>query len=74
MSRNFQSSQKLVLGLVLASMFGASTLSASFQARTETVDFTTDAQAAPLDYDQTQYRRAEGQWQLVDESCEKPYV
>jgi hypothetical protein len=74
MSRSFKSSPKFVLGLVLASMFGVATLSASLNAGTETVDFTTTAQAAPLDYDQTHYRRNEGVWQLVDESCEKPYV
>ena len=74
MSRTFPSSPKFVLGLVLASMFGASTLSASLQARTETFDFPTATQAAPLDFDQTHYRRNEGGWQLVDESCEKPYV
>lgn len=74
MSRTFPSSPKFVLGLVLASMFGASTLSASFQAPTNPVDFLSTTQAAPLDYDQTHYRRNEGGWQLVDESCEKPYV
>ena len=74
MSRSFKSSPKFVLGLVLASMFGASTLSASLQARTETVDFQSTTQAAPLDYDQTHYRRNEGGWQLVDKCCETPYV
>ena len=74
MSRTFQSSPKFVLGLVLASMFGVSTLSASFQTRTEAVDVPTTAQAAPLGFDHTQYRRNEGGWQLVDECRETPYV
>ena len=74
MSRSFQSMQKLVLGLVLASMFGASMSSASFQARTVAVEIPTTAQAAPVDFDQTQYRRNEGGWQLVDECRETPYV
>ncbi len=55
-------------------MFGASTLSASLQARTETGDFQSTTQSAPLDFDQTQYRRNEGGWQLVDKCCETPYV
>ena len=74
MFRSFQSSQTVVLSLVLASPFGTSALLGSSQTGNMTVDVTKTAAPAPLDYDQTHYRRTEGQWQLVDESSEKPYV
>ena len=74
MFRSFKSSQKIVHSLLLASLFGTSALLASSQTGIVTVDVTKTAAAAPLDYDQTHYRRSEGQWQLVDESGEKPYV
>lgn len=72
MVRNFKWLLPAVASLVLAVVVGQSRHTAAEPHSPS--KFRESREAVPMDYDQTEYRRQNGQWRLTVESVERPYV
>ncbi len=73
MVRNLKWLLPAVASLALAAVVVAQSRHSVTEPRSQP-KFQESRQSVPLDYDQTEYRRQNGQWRLTVESVERPYV